>query len=303
VWHDSFTCVTWRIHMCDMTHSYVWHDSCMCVTSLIHMRDVTHSWMRCDSDLVCEEVLELFDEFVRVWHSLLALLAFWRVRACVAFFTRFTRFLTSSCVRDNLCFTFWCFVASTVWGGGRRGGSEREREREREREESRTPGSCVCVCVCVYVCVYVYVCVCVCVMVCVLGFNCGEGHDSFVRVMHTCDMAHSHVWHDSLFLRFDEFADQTVPRDMTRSHTDKSAYMNALAYVQSTHVYESHVNDSFTYGQDSFTHVLLQATWLLHIWTWLLHICIWLLHICAAGRDVTHAHTCYAHMDMSHIHI
>jgi len=23
----SFTCVTWLIHMCDMTHSYVWHDS------------------------------------------------------------------------------------------------------------------------------------------------------------------------------------------------------------------------------------------------------------------------------------
>ena len=25
--HDSFTCVTWLIHMCDMTHSHVWHDS------------------------------------------------------------------------------------------------------------------------------------------------------------------------------------------------------------------------------------------------------------------------------------
>jgi len=24
VWHDSFICVTWLIHMCDMTHSYVW---------------------------------------------------------------------------------------------------------------------------------------------------------------------------------------------------------------------------------------------------------------------------------------
>jgi len=27
VWHDSFTCVTWLIHMCDMTHPYVRHDS------------------------------------------------------------------------------------------------------------------------------------------------------------------------------------------------------------------------------------------------------------------------------------
>jgi len=24
MWHDSFICVTWLIHMCDMTHSYVW---------------------------------------------------------------------------------------------------------------------------------------------------------------------------------------------------------------------------------------------------------------------------------------
>jgi len=25
--HDSCTCATWLIYMCDMTHSYVWHDS------------------------------------------------------------------------------------------------------------------------------------------------------------------------------------------------------------------------------------------------------------------------------------
>jgi len=30
--------VTWLIHMCDMTHSYVWHDSFICVTWLIHMK-------------------------------------------------------------------------------------------------------------------------------------------------------------------------------------------------------------------------------------------------------------------------
>jgi len=27
VWHNSFTCVTWLIYMCNMTHSYVWLDS------------------------------------------------------------------------------------------------------------------------------------------------------------------------------------------------------------------------------------------------------------------------------------
>jgi len=55
MWYDSFTCVTWLIHMCDMTHSYVWHDSFMCVTWLIHMCDMTHSL--CDMTHSC------------VWHD------------------------------------------------------------------------------------------------------------------------------------------------------------------------------------------------------------------------------------------
>jgi len=49
VWHDSFICVTWLIHMCDKTHSYVWHDSFICVTWLIHMCDMTHSYVWHDS--------------------------------------------------------------------------------------------------------------------------------------------------------------------------------------------------------------------------------------------------------------
>ena len=45
--HVSFICVTWLVHMCDMTHSYVWHDSFIYVTRLIHMRDMTHSMRTC----------------------------------------------------------------------------------------------------------------------------------------------------------------------------------------------------------------------------------------------------------------
>ena len=29
--HDLFICFSWLIHTCDMTHSYVWHDSFICV--------------------------------------------------------------------------------------------------------------------------------------------------------------------------------------------------------------------------------------------------------------------------------
>ena len=53
VWHDSFICATWSIHMCDMTCSYVGHTSFVRVTWLIHrcdaficMCDVTHSHAR-----------------------------------------------------------------------------------------------------------------------------------------------------------------------------------------------------------------------------------------------------------------
>jgi len=50
----SCTCVTWRIHMCDMTHSYVWHDAFMCVKWLIHMCDISpaHAW---HDSFICAE--------------------------------------------------------------------------------------------------------------------------------------------------------------------------------------------------------------------------------------------------------
>ena len=47
---DRFAeCVTWLIHVCDMTHPCVWHDSSMCVTWLIHVCDMTHSCVWHDS--------------------------------------------------------------------------------------------------------------------------------------------------------------------------------------------------------------------------------------------------------------
>ena len=47
----SPTCVTWLIHMCDMTHSYVWHDSFIRVIWLVHMwRDSIHT---CRDSFIC----------------------------------------------------------------------------------------------------------------------------------------------------------------------------------------------------------------------------------------------------------
>ena len=44
-WQNSFICVTWLTHTCDMTHSYMCYDSD--VTRLTHTCDMTHSYM-CD---------------------------------------------------------------------------------------------------------------------------------------------------------------------------------------------------------------------------------------------------------------
>jgi len=60
VWHDSFMCVpwfihicvTWLIHMCDVTHLHVWRDSFINETWPIHMCDMTHWYVRHDS-LIC----------------------------------------------------------------------------------------------------------------------------------------------------------------------------------------------------------------------------------------------------------
>jgi len=52
VWHDSFICVTWLIRMCDMTHSYIWHDSIICATWLSHVCDMTQSHV-CHDSCIC----------------------------------------------------------------------------------------------------------------------------------------------------------------------------------------------------------------------------------------------------------
>jgi len=48
-WNDLFTRITWLVHMCDVTHSYVWRNSFIRVTWFIHMCDVSHSCVWHDS--------------------------------------------------------------------------------------------------------------------------------------------------------------------------------------------------------------------------------------------------------------
>jgi len=58
MWHDSFVRVTWRIRTCDMTTSYVWHDVFICVIWRIwcvqHESStyVTWDWCICETWLI-----------------------------------------------------------------------------------------------------------------------------------------------------------------------------------------------------------------------------------------------------------
>ena len=54
--HNACICVTWLIHIWNMTHSYVGHDSCTCVPWLIHMCDMTHSCAWHDSSMCVTEL-------------------------------------------------------------------------------------------------------------------------------------------------------------------------------------------------------------------------------------------------------
>jgi len=46
MWIMSHSCVTWLIHMCAMTHSYVWHDVLVhTLGALTWMCHVTHEWV------------------------------------------------------------------------------------------------------------------------------------------------------------------------------------------------------------------------------------------------------------------
>ena len=108
VWHDSFMCVTWLVHMGDTTHSYVWHVCDMTHSYVWHVCDMTHSyvWHVCDTTHsyvwhVCDTTHSY------VWHM------------CDMTHTFFTEGLTSthSCVWNEslICVTWLVHVCNATY--------------------------------------------------------------------------------------------------------------------------------------------------------------------------------------------
>jgi len=89
VWHDSFICVTWLIHVygdttqsyvswvhwffgipAHTTHSYAWHDPFMCLEWVIHICAITHSYVWHDSFICVTRLIHMCDmTHSYVWHD------------------------------------------------------------------------------------------------------------------------------------------------------------------------------------------------------------------------------------------
>ena len=121
VWHDSFICVTWLIHMCDMTHTYVWplshscvardsfvcvwHDSFICVTWLVHACDMPHSCVWHDS----------FEHMTCLMHTCavtLSVRAIWPIHVCVPWLAASTtahRFM-GICIQIHIYMNIYAYI-------------------------------------------------------------------------------------------------------------------------------------------------------------------------------------------------
>jgi len=64
-----FICVTWLIHTCDMTLSYVWYCSFVYVAWFIHMCDMTHSYVWYGVATI-SRLLKIIGLFWRIWSLL-----------------------------------------------------------------------------------------------------------------------------------------------------------------------------------------------------------------------------------------
>ena len=131
VWHDAFICVTWLIHMCDMTPSYVWHDSLICATWLIHMCDITHSYVWHDSFMCVTRPIHMCDmTHSYVWHDV------WHVRQMHG---GVVSFIWMSHVPHMIesCYTYEC-VTSHIWMSHISGTYERVTSHAHLNESRRT---------------------------------------------------------------------------------------------------------------------------------------------------------------------
>jgi len=117
LWATPICHVSWLIHTCGMTHSYVWHDSCMSAT-----------WFRCEPNLSCA-VTRAY-----VWHDSY-MSATWYKREQLQYAMRHDSFIS---ITQHF---YACDViqvsATQIWKVTRVGARVRTRVRDRARSHKR----------------------------------------------------------------------------------------------------------------------------------------------------------------------
>jgi len=170
VCHDSFICVSWLIHMCDMTHPYLWHD--------IFNQHTVHNVHICDMTrhVTCEWVMSHMNESCHIWTSHVTYMLYITCEASILHMhtqkwcpkkngANVTNSIIAEMPRTLLSWKWLIHighVTDVVW-------------HDAHTEMSRT----------------------------LLSQRCHElyyhSNDSFILATSqtSCDMTHTHVWHDS----------------------------------------------------------------------------------------------------------
>jgi len=117
--HDAFMCVawlgddplvfvTWRIHVCGVTHSCVWSDSFMCVAWLIHVCEVTHSCVWRDSAMRAIRNILRYDVSRWNWRgSRIKCGCHWQFDWCVIWLLRVCHMTYLYFWRDSFTWATW----------------------------------------------------------------------------------------------------------------------------------------------------------------------------------------------------
>jgi len=104
MWYDWFIYVTWLIHPCDMTHSYIWYDSFICVAWLIYICDMTDSYVWNDWFIYVTWLIHIWDmTHLYVWHDSFIHVT-WLIHICD---------MTYSCMwHDSFIYVTWLLLMS-----------------------------------------------------------------------------------------------------------------------------------------------------------------------------------------------
>jgi len=279
VWCDSFLCVVWLIHMCDVTHSDVWCDSFICVTWLIHMCGVTHSYVWLDSFAYVTWLMHMYDASRQLSKYV------YDLRCVSRDGYLFVTWLIRMCAESQVY--AWCdsFICVT-W-------PIHIHDVTRLCATWLTHMNDVTLTWLLSICDMSHSYVCRVSCICVMG------------LIHTCDVTHSYVWCDSficvMWLR--SFPNVCIISDLCLTWL--------FSICDMAHSYEcrdSHMCD--VTHSDVWRDSSIFVTWLIHMCDVThSHICVWLKSFQNMGIIsnvcLTYTHT-YAHMHIcifGHINI